>query len=336
MAPLNVLITAASRRVPLVQAFHRALAATPHRGRVIVTDVNPLSPAVHVAERWYHVPMATSPDYLDAIIGICEAEGITLIVPTIDDELEIFGKAAQWFLARGIRVAVSPEWTSRTCNDKLATCRYLREHRIRAAETWLPAEVPVEPTYPLFIKPRFGRGGVGAFEVRSPRDLAFFSEYVETPIVQEYLAGPEYTLDLFCDFAFRPISIVPRERVVVRAGVIDRGRTVQHPALIALAEAVAAVMPFLGAVNIQCRMVNGEPVIFEINPRFSGGIPLTIAAGADFPAFLLELAAGRALAPRIGRFSGDLWLTSYEASIFVRSEALESGRRPPLLIGDAA
>lgn len=337
MASLNVLITAASRRVPLVRAFQSAMAAGSGRqGRVIVTDVNPLSPAVHVAERWYHVPLATAPDYLDAIIGICEAERISLIVPTIDDELEIFASAAKWFLARGIRVAVSPEWTSQACNDKLVTCQYLREHGVRAADTWLPGAVPADVAYPLFIKPRIGRGGVGAFQVHSPRDLEFFSTYVETPIVQEFLDGPEFTIDMLCDFNHRPVSIVPRERVVVRAGVMDRGRTVQNPKLLAIAQAAAAAMPFLGAVNIQCRLVNGEPVIFEINPRFSGGIPLTIEAGADFPAMLLDLTQGRRVSPRIGRYRADLWLTSYEASIFVKGEALDSGRRPPMLIGDVA
>ena len=93
MASLNVLITAASRRVPLVRAFQDALSSA-IRGRVIVTDVNPLSPAVHAADRWYHVPLATAPDYLDAIAGICEREHIGLVVPTIDDELALFGAAA--------------------------------------------------------------------------------------------------------------------------------------------------------------------------------------------------------------------------------------------------
>jgi carbamoyl-phosphate synthase large subunit len=332
----NVLITAASRRVPLVQAFQAALAASGRRGRVVVTDVNPLSPAVHVAERWYHVPMATSPDYLEAIVRICEAERISLIVPTIDDELELFASAAKWFLARGVRVAVSPEWTSKTCNDKLMTCLFLREQGIRAAASWLPADVPAETAFPLFIKPRFGRGGVGAFRVRDARDFSFFSTYVDTPIVQEYLDGPEFTIDLFCDFNHRPLAVVPRERVVVRAGVMDRGRTVQDPALIELAESVAAAMPFLGAANIQCRVVDGVPVVFEINPRFSGGIPLTIAAGADFPAMLLDLTQGKKVAARIGKFRGDLWLTSYEASIFIKDAALDSGLKPPVLMGEVA
>ena len=54
-------------------------------------------------------------------------------------------------------------------------------------------------------------------------------------------------------------------------------------------------------MNIQCRMVDGPPKVFEINPRFSGGIPLTIAAGADFPAMLVDLALGRRVAPAIGQ-----------------------------------
>lgn len=336
MTSLNVLVTAASRRVPLVQAFQQALQHTRERGRVIAADVNPLSPAVHVTDRWYNVPLATSPDYLDAIVGICEAEEIALIVPTIDDELELFGAAAGWFEARGIRVAVSPEPTSRICNDKLATCLHLRAHGIRAAQTWLPCDVPASAKFPLFIKPRSGRGGVGAFPLRTPRDLAFFSGYVEASVVQEYLDGPEYTIDVFCDFEHRPISVVPRERVVVRAGVTDRGRTVKDRALIRLGEEVAWAMPFTGAANIQCRVVDGTPIVFEINPRFSGGIPLTIAAGADFPRFLVDLVVGRSVPPRIGRFRDQLWMTCFETAFFVDAADMSTGRTAPVAIQGVA
>src|SRR5436190_14415424 len=184
VALLNVLVTAASRRVPLIRAFQDALKSSGVRGRVIVTDVNPLSPAVHTAERWYHVPLATAPDYLDAISGICEREHIGLIIPTIDDELELFGRAAPTFEARGIKVAVSPAATSHICNDKLLTGQHLRNHGVRAAATYLPEELPAGLQFPLFIKPRCGRGGVGAYAIRTAKDLAFFLEYIESPVVQ--------------------------------------------------------------------------------------------------------------------------------------------------------
>ena len=272
---------------------------------------------MYAGDRSYLVPLSSDPDYLDEVLAVCEAERVGLLVPTIDDELPLFGAAVDRFAARGVRVVVSPASTTALCNDKFETCRELRKRGVAAAESFLKEGVPSERALPLFIKPRFGRGGVGAVAARTRRELEFFLDYVSEPVVQEYLTGPEFTIDVLCDFAGRPLSIVPRERVVVRAGVIDRGRTVNDPALIDLARACTTALRFHGPINIQCRVHNGTPTVFEINPRFSGGIPLTIEAGADFPAMLLALHAGRSVPPAIGRFRDQLWMTSYETSVFL-------------------
>jgi carbamoyl-phosphate synthase large subunit len=330
MTRRNVLITAASRRVPLVRAF-RAAMARHGGGSVVVTDVNALSPAVYSGDSAYRVPLTSGPSYLDEVLAICDAEQIGLLIPTIDDELPIFGRAASAFAEKGVRVVVSPEATTRVCNDKFETCRFLRAHGVAAAASFLPSTLPATPQLPLFIKPRFGRGGVGAVAARTTRELEFFLDYVAEPIVQELLEGPEFTIDVLCDFEGRPLSIVPRERVVVRAGVIDRGCTVNDPTLFELALACARALRFAGPVNIQCRIHRGRPTVFEINPRFSGGIPLTIAAGADFPAMLLQLHAGLAVEPSIGAFRDQFWMTNYEESVFlpadaVRLDTLETAR----------
>ncbi len=298
----NVLITAASRRVPLVEAFERALA--PWGGSVIVTDVNPLSPAVYAADRAYRVPMASDPAYLKEVLAIA--------------------------------VAVSPYATTLVCHDKFETCRTLRANGIEAAATFIPENLPETPAFPLFVKPRRGRGGVGAFAIRDQRELDFFLGYVPGAVVQEFLEGPEFTIDMLCDFTGRPLSIVPRERVVIRAGVIDRGRTVRNAQLTSLAEACARVLPFAGAVNIQCRVVRGRPVVFEINPRFSGGIPLTIEAGADFTRMLVDLAAGRPVAPSIGAYRDNLWMTNYETSVFLDGSRVSLDAFQPSSIAEVA
>jgi carbamoyl-phosphate synthase large subunit len=330
--PFNILVTAGSRRVSLVQGFRNALRALGLPGAVIVTDVNPLSPAVHVADRAYRVPMSFEPRYLDEVHAICEAEQVRLVVPTIDDELPVFAAARDAFAARRVVVACSPEPANEICNDKFATCEHLRASGVSAAATFLPRSLPPDLPLPLFIKPRGGRGAVGAFHVRSRRELEFFLEYVPDPVVQEFLDGPEFTIDVLCDFDGRPLSIVPRERVVIRAGVIDRGRTVRDRRLIALAEQACAAIRFAGPLNVQCRMRRGEPAVFEINPRFSGGIPLTIQAGADFPEMLVRLALGRRVEPRIGSFRDGLWMTSFESSFFLDSPSLARqilDARPP-------
>jgi len=314
---LNVLITAGSRRVPLLEGFRRALRDLRLAGSVHVTDVNPLSPTMLVADRAHIVPLSDDPGYIDFILELCARERIGLVVPTIDDELPMFSAARKKFEDLGIKVAVSDSFVTTLCNDKYATSAYLRERGVAAAEAWLPDTLPADIRFPVFVKPRFGRGSVGAFRAVDRRQLDFFLSYVPGPVIQEYLDGPEYTIDLFCDFEGTPLSAVPRERAVIRAGVIDRGRTVSDPTLINLALACDGVLKFEGACNIQCRVVRGTPVIFEINPRFSGGIPLTIAAGADFTRMLVELAIGRAVKPAIGEFTADLWMTNYESSFFV-------------------
>lgn len=324
MRAFNVLLTAGSRRVPLVQAFRTALRSLGLPGSVIVTDVNPLSPAVHVADRSYRVPMATDPDYLAEVLGLCEAENIRLVVPTIDDELPIFGAARDRFTALGAVVACSSEQTATVCNDKYATCEKLRLEGVAAAATYLPGDLPADLQPPLFIKPRVGRGAVGAFPIRTARELEFFLSYVPDPVVQEYLDGPEFTIDVLCDHGGTPVSIVPRERAVIRAGVIDRGRTVNDPRFLSLAMEACAAIPFIGPLNIQCRMRGDQPVIFEINPRFSGGIPLTIQAGADFPTMLVKMALGRQVLPALGDFRNDLWMTSFESSFFIEGADLHA------------
>ncbi|MEW6320982.1 MAG: ATP-grasp domain-containing protein [Acidobacteriota bacterium] len=328
MGPLNVLITAGSRRVPLVKAFRRAVRGLPRGGRVIVSDVNAMSPAVHVADGAYRVPLANEAGYIEALLDVVAAEDVRLVVPTIDDELPLLAAARPTFEARGVQVAVSPLATTEICNDKFLTCEHLRRHGVAAARTYLPSMLSSSAPLPLFVKPRAGRGGIGAFAVRTPRELEFFLSYVEDPVVQQFLPGREFTIDVFCDFGGRPLAIVPRERVVIRSGVMDRGRTAADPRLIDLAVATARALPFRGAVNIQCRLVDDAPVVFEINPRFSGGISLTIAAGADFPQMLVDLAAGRDVRSSIGCFIDNLWLTSYESSIFLDEETARTALAP--------
>ena len=321
MIDCNVLITAGSRRVALVRAFRSALRARGISGSVIVTDVNPLSPAVHVADRAYRVPMSSAPGYLDELRAICGLERIRLVVPTIDDELPLLGASRGRLAEAGVMVACSDERTNRLCDDKYATCLQLRATGVAAALSYLPPQIDDRMPLPAFIKPRIGRGAVGAFAVRSRRELDFFLDYVPNPVEQELLDGPEFTIDVLCGEDGRPLAIVPRERVVIRAGVIDRGRTVRDASLIALAEQVCRAIRFYGPVNIQCRMRGTTAVVFEINPRFSGGIPLTIAAGADFPAMLVDLAVGVHLEPQIGAFQDGLWMTSYESSLFLAAGA---------------
>ena len=315
---INILVTAASRRVALIRAFGRALRRLKLDGNVITTDLNNLSPGLYFGDRHHIAPLTTDPGYIPLIKSICASENIGLLIPTIDDELPIFGGHRHEFEEMGFRIAVSGERTGFICNDKYASYNFFKEKGIPFARTWLPEELDREKLeYPLFLKPRSGRGGVGAFTIQNRRALDFFLEYVSDTVIQEFLKGTEYTLDVLADFEGRIISVVPRERMLVRSGVSDRGRTHRHSGLIKLAVDAAEALELRGPANIQVKLTGGVPVIFEVNPRFSGGIPLTIAAGADFPGWLIEMCLGRGPEPCIGDFTDGLIMACYEEALFI-------------------
>jgi len=158
MKKINVLVTAASRRVPLVRAFTEAVAKFGN-GRVITTDINPLSPALYFGHKHHIVPLTTDRYYIPIIESICDVEDIGLVIPTIDDELPIFGKARPRFENVGVRVAISSEQTGLICNDKYETFLFCRRNGIAAPETTLAEDVNSRSfQFPVVVKPRFGRG----------------------------------------------------------------------------------------------------------------------------------------------------------------------------------
>jgi len=330
---LNVLITAASRRVALIRGFRAALAKLGLEGNVVTADMNPLSPGNYVSDRHHWAPMTTDPGYLDRLEQICEEERIGAIIPTIDDELEIMGEVRERFQRIGVHIVISPPRTSSICNDKWETFRFFTSCGIPTPHTWLPDSLPdpKELPYPLFIKPRQGRGSVDTFPINGQRELLFFLDYVKEPIVQHFLEGAEYTLDTFVDADGEVIAVVPRRRLWVRAGVMDKGQTEKKEELIDLGEKAAKELGIIGPANIQVKYSDGKPFIFEVNPRFSGGIPLTIAAGVDFFAMTLQMVLGEKLERRLGEFEAGLVMMSYEDNIFRKMDTKGYGEIKKLI-----
>jgi carbamoyl-phosphate synthase large subunit len=323
MKKISVLITAASRRVPLVRAFRTAVEKF-GKGRVITTDINPLSPALYFGHKHHIVPLTTDRYYIPIIESICDVEDVNLIIPTIDDELPIFGRVRQQFKNLNIDVAISSERTGEICNDKYETWQFCRANGVSAPQTRLGADFDQKDLrYPVVVKPRFGRGSVNVFTVRNAEQLQLFLNYVSDPVIQDFVEGTEFTVDLLSDFNGRVISVVPRERLVIRAGVSDKGVTRKNQAVMDFAVDIAERLQIVGAANIQCKWDGEQVTLIEVNPRFSGGIPLTMAAGADFASWLVQMAAGVEVRPQLGKFQDGLAMMSFEESIFAKESDLK-------------
>jgi carbamoyl-phosphate synthase large subunit len=318
----NVLVLSASRKVLLVRAFREAIAAT-GTGRVLAADLNPLSAALYEADAARLVPRSDDPGFVDALLALCERDGVGLVIPTRDEELPILAAARDRFAAAGTLVLVSSREAVDACRDK---------RRFGAAVAAAGLETPAEHDangnlaaipLPAFVKPRFGKGGRGAVAVATFEDLRAAVDAIDgDAVIQELVRTPEYTVDAFLDLDGTPISCVPRERVQVVAGESVVSRTVDDPGLVDATLRLCRSIGLVGHLTVQAFRSPDRIAFIEINPRYGGAANLGFAAGAPTPAFALALARGERVTPRIGEYERGLVMLRHAEDRFVRDADL--------------
>jgi carbamoyl-phosphate synthase large subunit len=323
---VNVLFTSAGRRVELLRAFRRAYRSLRLKGDIIVTDVNPLAPAFRVADTTHIVPPFADPDYVPALLEIVRRRRVDLVFPLIDPDIPILAAHKKDFESAGAKVMTPDAEGAETARDKWNTYRMYRTLGIPAARSWLPEDLARErPGFPLFIKPRQGSAGKGAFRVADERQLAFFLAYVEDPIIQECLPGPEITCDVVCGAEGGVWAVVLRKRIEIRAGEVAKGVTLWDERIARHCLAAANGIRASGPITVQCMLKDGDPYFTEINARFGGGCPLGIAAGVNSPKWYLAEAAGLPQRiPRMGAYTSGLYMTRFDDSFFFE----EDGSKP--------
>lgn len=320
MTTVSLLFTSVGRRVELLAAFRRSHAELGLTGRMIATDVDPLSPALALADRRVIVPRVTDAAYIPTLVDLCGQEKVDVVFPLIDPDVPVLAAARPEFEAQGTAVAVMNIGGALIAGDKLQTSVRLTELGIPTARTWDPASLPSadQLSFPLFIKPRWGSAAIHTYRIDDHQQLAFFLGYVPHPVVQEFLTGPEITVDAAFAFDGRLLGMCQRERISVRGGEVQKGVTVWHEEIAAHCEVIGSALEARGPITIQCMMGTGSPIFTEINGRFGGGLPLAIAAGMDFPSWYLTLAAGRTPnVPPPGAYRTGLYMTRFDESHFL-------------------
>lgn len=317
----TVLFTCAGRRVGLLRLFRRAAESLGIRLRILGTDLQATAPALQECDAVFHAPPIRDDGYISYLLRLCREEDVRLVVPLIDHDLPKLAVARAEFAAAGALALVSAPQVIETCNDKLLTYYALRRAGLPVPATWLPHELPDNHPLPLFIKPRHGFGSVHTYRVTTREQLAFFSQYVPEALVQELATGLEYSVDAFCDLNGRVLAAVSRVRLETRAGEVSKSVTRRHEALLRWSRLALEHLGVVGPATVQA-FCDGERVcLTEINPRFGGGAPLSIMAGADLPRLALELALGREPAP-CETFREGLVMLRYDEAFYLPEDSL--------------
>ena len=323
MKEVNILFTSSGRRVELIQAFRRSLDCLNLQGKIIVADNNSYISTAIVADIYEPVPRVNSPEYIDCLVNICQKYDVKLLIPLIDTELLQISLNNDRFEQLGVKALVCSPETNKICFDKRNTAAFFAQIGLNTPQIFDPQDILQNPQaqYPFLIKPANGSCSVGVTKVNNANELSFFQEYIDNPLVQEYIAGQEYTLDILVDFEGQVRCVVPRLRIATRAGEISKGKTVKNWDIIETGQKVVSALPGVcGCVTVQCfQLEDGKITLIEINPRFGGGIPLSIKAGADYPTWILQMLLYQDFTVAIDQWREGVIMLRHDESFFLYS-----------------
>lgn len=297
MNDINVLILSAGRRVELVQCFQKAAKRLEIESNIVAGDCSDTAPALYFADRIYKLPRINEPNYIQSIIDACNQENIKLIVPTIDTDLLLLAEHKELIEEKTFaKVLISDTRVVKICRDKLNTQKYLEENGFGVPKMYTEKEIENGNfEFPLFIKPKSGSSSINTFKVNNISELNIYKDIVKEPIIQDYMEGDEFTVDVFLDFSSNIISIVPRLRIATRSGEISKGKIIRDREIIDEVLKLMKILKPIGHITVQLMKTYKGIEFIEINPRFGGGAPMSIMSGADSCEHLYRLLLGEKL-----------------------------------------
>jgi carbamoyl-phosphate synthase large subunit len=318
---MKICLTSSGRRVELGKTLLHDARQLGQGAQVVAVDVAPqLSAACQWASASFAVPRCTAPDYVEKILAICRAEGVKILVPTIDTELPILSTAHERFRQAGVHLVISQPAAVQIARDKQLTAEVLAQAGVPSPRTarladFLSGLTPLN--FPLILKQVDGSSSIGLHAAANLAELHALNLEVGRYVAQEKLEGPEYTVNCFVDSSGALRAVVPHCRIETRGGEVSKGVTERRSDLQKLAEQVVQAVPGLrGPFCFQVILTGDGPKVFEINARFGGGYPLAHAAGATFGKWIIEEALGLPTSVH-NNWQDGLLMLRYDAGVFV-------------------
>lgn len=308
---IRLLFICGGRRVGLLNHFRRALAEH-GGGQLYTTDTLPHSAASFVVDRTFAVsPCKDREQFVADVAAVCDELDMTAVLPLRCDAV-----AAMPALRRRTSVLIigGDDEAIRICNDKALTAAYFHTVGLRTPEV---INNPHGSDLPLFCRPRTGEGSKDSYVVltKSQLESTRRDDYVFT----RYIEGVEYTIDCYKDLRGRLMAVVPRQRLRVRAGEVERAVTRDIGVLRDQAQAALEGLAFTGPAAIQAISSGGEYYFTEINLRYAGGVTLAVTAGADSPSWLVSELHGET-PPVPAKLLWNLAMSRYDSEFYYEEE----------------
>jgi carbamoyl-phosphate synthase large subunit len=299
---MNILFIASGRRVSLLQNFQKE---KEKEDKLICCDSSPLVPTRSFCNKFYLIPeWKYKESFITSIKQIHKEEKIDLIISLMDPATELLVKT-------NLPLLSSNQNFNNIAGNKINTIQFFQKCGVKVPS-------PGQHFSKTIAREIKGYGSRNIHILTSLLDWNLFESKFDSSnfVFNEYIENAkEYTVDCFKDLDNNTICVIPRLRLEVRHGEVQKGQTVNNKKLINLvSEKILPNLSFTGPICIQVLEKDEEFFFIEINDRFGGGTPLSIAAGANIPKWIIDMYKNKKI--EVLNYFTEVQMLRYDKEIF--------------------
>ncbi len=275
----------------IAQGISRILRAYDQKSTLIGTDISKKHAGSLFVDYFKEIPSTAEVDsYLDRLQSLIAEFDIDYLIPTSETEIEAVSNSIDLF--NNIHVIYPGTKVVEKCLDKYITNKFLLSLGLSVPWTsTAQEEIPFE--YPCIFKERKGAGSKVLFTVESEDEALFLVKRYPNGIFQELLLPHDNEITCGIFRSKNNNTAVLQFQRVLNEGTTSWAKTVYHQDIDDMCKFVAENLELEGSMNIQLRLTNDGPRIFEINPRFSSTVYMRHLLGFDDVVWSIRDAKGK-------------------------------------------
>ncbi len=258
--------------------------------RLIGVDVHAQHGGHLFVDYFQLVPKASDPGYLDEIKEVVRKHSVGLVIPMSEPELEVTLPFSE--LAPGVKWITAGRMVVKAGLDKLETMNALTDLGIPVPWT-RPVCDGLPNAYPCILKNRSGSGSRAVFTVADDEDADYLVKRYPDAIFQELLgtAEREVTCAVYRRLDGKVSSLLMLRRLT--GGFTGWAKIIKDEETARMCEVIAVGLDLRGSMNVQLRLTDKGPRVFEINPRFSSTVLMRHRLGYTDVLWAIEEAEGK-------------------------------------------
>lgn len=254
---------------------------------IVAADLDPTAAGLFLATKGETLPDSSNEQaWLSELLNLINQYNINVIFQTGDSDVALMAKFQDQIRDAGVNLLIPSKITIDICQDKYSFYSLCKD------EFKLPLTSLSKLLFPgkKIIKPIRGSGSRN-IQIVDGGSLQAEDGF----LIQTFIDGPEYSVDVLCDESSNMITGIVRERIQTKAGISTKGRIVNNLELLNECARICMHLKLKGPACIQLKEQGEQYYFLEINPRFGGGLIFSTLANVNIPEMMLDYFIGNPL-----------------------------------------